>query len=519
MKSAIKLGLLICLAAQPLYAQSGEPGVSPGSGANPRVTIQRFELSGAGTMLSDAEFRALVAPFEGRDLAVPDLQQVTAAVNEALKNKGYFLARVLLPAQDITNGIIRLELLPGNISKIKVEGNEHYSDEFILDHVESALGPNREVTEEDLQRKLLILNDHTDLAVTALFQPGAGKGQTDLTLSVKDSTPIHGGVGYDNFGNKFTDVHRASPWLNIGNLVNDGDTLAFKYLLGVPDNRANFLQASYTTPIGVDGSRIGFSYANGASTLGQDLRILDIRGRANIYSFNFGHALQRTETQRQDLSVSYSYKEFDNSLLGLATGEDRYHALRLGYNLDFSDTDGRSLLSTAWTQGLGGSTLNTGLGRSGASSTFTKLNFDAARVQSLSDPLFLLFRASGQWSPGTLFAAEQFALGGIDSVRGFNQGQFLGDTGYTMSAEARWMPWEARRDIQLAAFFDHGAARVINPAPGQAGSQSLFGGGVGLRFSLGDTTDFRLDVGWPISPSSNFNGDSPVFYGQVQTHF
>lgn len=88
-----------------------------------------------------------------------------------------------------------------------------------------------------------------------------------------------------------------------------------------------------------------------------------------------------------------------------------------------------------------------------------------------------------------------------------------------MSAEARWMPWEARRDIQLAAFLDHGSARVINPAPGQAGSQSLLGGGVGLRFSLGDTTDFRLDVGWPISPSTNFNGDSPVFYGQVQTHF
>jgi hemolysin activation/secretion protein len=518
-KSAIKIGLLICLASLPLHAQSGEPGVSPGSGANARMAVQRFELSGAGAMLTQEEFRALVAPFEGRDLAVPDLQRVTQIINESLKNKGYFLARVLLPAQEIQGGIVRLELLPGNVSQIKVEGNEHYSSEFIQEHIESVLGPNREVTEEDLQRQLLILNDQTDLAVTALFQPGAEKGQTDLTLSVKDGAPIHGGIGYDNFGNKFTDVHRASPYLNMGNLLHDGDNLAFKYLLGVPDNRANFLQASYSTPIDLDGSRLGVSYANGASTLGQDLRILDIRGRANIYSINFSHPLERTETNRQDLSVSYSYKEFDNSLLGLATGQDRYHALRLGYSLDFADPDGRTLLNTAFTQGLGGTTLNAGLGRSGASSTFTKINLDSARVQSISDPLFLLFRASGQWSPGTLFAAEQFALGGIDSVRGFNQGQFLGDVGYTLSAEARWMPWESRRDIQLAAFFDHGSARVINPQPGQLGSQSLFGGGVGMRFSLGDTADFRLDVGWPISPSTNFNGDSPVFYGQVQTHF
>lgn len=484
-----------------------------------RIHVQRFELAGSEQMLSPAELSALVAKFEGRELGVAELQQVTQLINEALKAKGYFLARVLLPAQQIDSGVVRLELLPGSISKISVEGNEHYSSEFIIDHLESALGPNREVTEDDLQRKLLILNDQTDLSVTATLQPGLEKGQTDLTLSVKDSMPIHGGVGYDNFGNQFTDIHRASPFVSFGNLLQDGDNLAFKYLLGIPENRANFLQTTYSTPVDLDGSRLAFSYANGASTLGQDLRILDIRGRANIYALNFSHPLQRTETQRQDFTVGYSYKEFDNSLLGLATGQDRYHSLRFSYSLDSADTDGRWLVTTGLTQGLGGTTLNTGLGRSGVSSNFTKINLDSARIQSISDPVFLLFRASGQWSGGTLFAAEQFALGGVDSVRGYNQGQFLGDVGYAVSAEARWLPWEERRDVQFAAFLDHGSARIFNAQPGQTSSQSLFGGGVGLRFSLGDTADFRLDVGWPISPSTNLSGSNPVFYGQVQTHF
>lgn len=510
--------------AQPMpspLAQQSDPATpgatAPVQPAEAKVRVQRFQLA-PSDLLSEAEIRGVTEKYEGRELAVSELQQVTAALNSVLKEKGYFLARVLLPVQEIKDGQVRLELLPGSVGKITVEGNEAYSSEFIRGHVESALSPSRAITEEELQRKLLLLNDNTDLFVTALFSPGAERGQADMTLAVEDSTPIHGGIGYDNFGTIFTDVHRVSPHLSIGNLFQDGDTFSARYLLGIPNNRANFVQGSYTMPVDTDGSRLSFSYANGASTLGQELQVLDIRGRANIYSLAFSHALERTQTQRQDLTVSYAYKEFDNSLLGLATGQDRYHSLRLGYAGDFSDLDGRTLVNAGFSQGLGGSTLSNGLGREGVTAGFSKLNLDLARVQNIDKPLFLLFRAGGQYTPRPLFAAEQFALGGVDSVRGFNQAQFLGDVGYTLSAEARWLPFEERRDVQFSAFIDHGSARVLNPLPGQLSAQTLTGGGLGVRFNLGDAAQLRLDVGWPIR-GDNSSGDRPVFYGQVFTNF
>lgn len=494
-------------------------GPAPDRSEVSRVRVERFVLPDFGAMLSSAEAQQIVAPFQGRELAMGEIQQAADALTAELKKRGFFLARVLLPVQQLENGQVRLEVLSGSIGKIQVEGNQFYSSEFIQGMVEDGLGPDRTLTEADLQRKLLLLKENSDLKVTAFLQPGQAPGQADLTLKTEDSLPIHGGINYDNFGTTFTNVHRLTPHIDVGNLMRDGDNLSVRYLYGLPDNRSSFLQTSYSLPVDDDGTRLAFSYANGASTLGQQLEVLDIRGRANIYSASLFRPLVRSLTQSQDLLVTYSYKDLNNSLLGTPTGNDRYHSLRLAYVGNFADDDGRSLIQAALSQGLAGSRLDDTFARPGVRIHFTKVNLDGARIQNLSDQFYLFLRAGGQWSPSPLFAAEQYALGGVDSVRGYNQAQFLGDQGYNLSAELRWLPFEERRDVQFSAFLDHGGARLLQPQPGTISSQSLTGAGLGLRFDMGSAAQLRLDVGWPLSPGSNASGDKPVFYSQINTNF
>ncbi|MBS2038543.1 ShlB/FhaC/HecB family hemolysin secretion/activation protein [bacterium] len=511
-----------CAWVGPVYAQpGGTPDNVPATNSSEvsRIRVERFVLPEFGSMLSNEEAQRIVAPFQGQALSLGEVQKAADALTAELKNRGYFLARVLVPVQQLENGQVRLEVLNGSIGQISVEGNEYYSSEFIRGFVEDGLGPDRTMTEADLQRKLLLLNENSDLKVTAYLQPGRGAGQADLSLQTEDSLPLHGGIGYDNFGTTFTNVHRLTPHLEVGNLVQDGDNLTVRYLFGLPDNRSSFLQTSYSTPVDNDGTRLSFSYANGASTLGQQLEVLDIRGRANIYSASLYRPLVRTITQSQDLLVTYSYKDLNNTLLGTPTGKDRYHSLRLGYVGNFADDDGRLLIQAAVTQGLAGSRLDDSFARPGVRVGFTKLNLDTARIQNFSDSFYLFLRAGGQWSPSPLFTAEQYALGGIDSVRGYNQAQFLGDQGYSVSAELRWLPFEERRDVQFSAFLDHGGARLLQPQPGTTSSANLTGAGLGVRFDVGAAAQLRLDVGWPLSPGNNASGDKPVFYGQVYTHF
>lgn len=509
---------------QPLMAQQADPvapAVSPSPPAlipPPTLKVTRFQVDGLGTMITPAEVDATLQPYlQSQGVSFGELQKAADALTELLKQRGFFLARVFVPAQTPTDGVVQLKVLSGSVGKITVEGNEHYSSDFIKGRVEESLAADRTLREADLQRQLLLLNENSDLQATAVLQPGEEDGTTDVTVRVKDALPIHGGLNYDNLGTPFTNVHRLSPYVSLGNLATDGDNLNLRYLAGLPDNRASLLQAAYSLPVNRDGTRIGLAYANGASTLGQQLEVLDIRGRADIASLSVSHPLQRSLTQNQDVSLTYAYKRLDNSLLGVSTGEDQYHSLRFGYSGERISAGQRSLLQAALTQGVGGSSISST--RVGTKTDFTRLNLDITHLQELDPSFFVVVRGSGQYSADPLFVAEQFSLGGIDSVRGYRQSEFLGDTGYTLSAELRFLPWQERRDVQFSAFIDHGGATVRQPLASQRGSTTLTGAGVGLRFNVGPQAALRLDVGFPLAPADNLTNEHPVFYGQVNTRF
>ena len=83
----------------------------------------------------------------------------------------------------------------------------------------------------------------------------------------------------------------------------------------------------------------------------------------------------------------------------------------------------------------------------------------------------------------------QYSLGGGSLLRSYPEHRFSGDTIYGVSAEYRF---QARRWLQLAAFFDGGVARG-----GFAGLDSLgfrTSTGVGVRLTTRDSVLFRFDV-------------------------
>ena len=55
------------------------------------------------------------------------------------------------------------------------------------------------------------------------------------------------------------------------------------------------------------------------------------------------------------------------------------------------------------------------------------------------------FRADGQWASEPLISIEQFGAGGVNSVRGYHEGEVFGDTGWHLSA------WNNKRRRLLSA--------------------------------------------------------------------
>ncbi len=484
--------------------------------------IQRVEVEG-NTVLPEPAVREAIAELEGRSVTLADLQRVAGALRTVYEKAGYFLVRVQVPTQSLTDGVVRLKVVEGRVGRLRVEGNEHYSEELIRSYLQPLL--DEKVARLDtLHRGLFLLKDLMNLQVESFVEPGSEPGTADLIVKAKDSLPFEVGLSYDNFGNRFTGEHRFTVAPHAGNLFGNGESLYVATVVPFPSVEFQpYLLAALQVPVNRDGTRVGASYANGAFTVGGDLGVLDIRGRADLYSLFVSHALVRAEYEKGDLLLALNSKTYDNTILGAPSSHDEIRSLSFGYRGEWTGEDTRDLAFVALTQGLGdvlGGTPNGSptASRPGAGNSFTRLNLDYAHVQSLGHP-FLVLRAGGQVASNPLVVGEQFSLGGPDSVRGYNQSEFLGDAGYAASAELRIPLPDPDSRFQLACFVDHGTEWLYEPLPGEFPQRSLTGAGLGFRWEVAEKTHLRFDLGFPLSPSFNSTGESPKLYGQFETRF
>jgi hemolysin activation/secretion protein len=107
----------------------------------------------------------------------------------------------------------------------------------------------------------------------------------------------------------------------------------------------------------------------------------------------------------------------------------------------------------------------------------------------------ILFRADGQIADETLFPLERFAVGGLDSVRGYRRFQLVRDEGFSASLEFRYPIVRDHPDfgtLQLAPFYDIGGAwNRDEPTPSP---ETISSAGLGLRWD--PDPKFHAELYW-----------------------
>jgi hemolysin activation/secretion protein len=531
----LALGLAQVAWAQPAIPQDPTPAeklgdwqetaapATPNAASDKKILVSKLTVTG-NTLLTEEDLRKLCANYEGQELTLSQLKEVARNLTALYQRKGYFLVRAYVPAQNIQSNQVELRVVEGKIGEVTVEGAEHYSPEYLRQRfLQSFAGES--FRSDRFQRTMLLLNELPDLQVKAVMSPGQAEGTADIKLSVEDQQPLHFGVDYNNYGTSETGENRIGLSFDAGNVLQQADLLSLRGVIGFPARQNSFYQLNYQTPLNQDGTALTFGYANGAFTVSQGLgAILDVRGDANIYTVALSHALDRELEFSSNLGLALAHKYIRNDFFGgqIPFSLDEYHSARLTYQADWRQISGRTLLQAAYTQGLGGTPASDPLvSRVGASGGFSKLNLDVARIQTLDTGLYGMLRASGQLATQPLYVAEQYAVGGPDSVRGYAQAELLGDNAYVLSAELRWSPFADDLDaFQVSAFVDHGGVSLRNRQPGDLpNGDTLTGAGFGFRFGLDDKATLRLDLGFPISPRPSRSGRSPAVYAGLQTRF
>ncbi len=179
-----------------------------------------------------------------RGLSVIELEEIAGAVQNRLREAGYFLAVAYLPAQDVVDGEVAIGFLPGVLGEVQVAG----SNERLTRRFSDLIG--RPVTRREINTRLYALNQVQGFSARASFEPGDAVGETRLNLDVLESRSLRGQIAFDNYGDEHTGKQRL---VLDGNLINPsgrGDVLSAGLIAAIdPDNQ--FLgYLDYAAPVG-----------------------------------------------------------------------------------------------------------------------------------------------------------------------------------------------------------------------------------------------------------------------------
>lgn len=137
----------------------------------------------------------------------------------------------------------------------------------------------------------------------------------------------------------------------------------------------------------------------------------------------------------------------------------------------------------------------------------------------------LTIRGDGQWSNEPLISNEEYGLGGVNTIRGYREGQVFGDCGWHVTLEQKTPPYvvglaadRTPLTVRGSIYTDYGQALLLDPN-GRKGLTPLWGAGFGAVTSLGTHWEARLLCSWPLLSAGAVEAYQPRFDFSVTAQF
>lgn len=487
-----------------------------------KILIKNIQVKNV-TLLTTTEINKITDPFLGKELTLRDMQKIANTITDTYRQKGYVTSRAVLPPQRIELNTLEINVIEGQLGSVNFEGNKYFSTGLLTKYLE--LDESVPFDYVNLQTQLDILNEHPDRNVSAVLMPGDEPGETDVLLNVAERLPIHVGIGYDNYLSRFLDESRYMATITHNNLTGQDDRLTLRYQRGNNADEYTLASFRYIYPITKEFD-IGFHGSKTETHLGGSLSSLDAEGDSEVFGIYGIYELVNRNFTILSLNGGFDYKDITNSQSGVQTSQDRLRNLKIGFNFDRLDQLGRWIVANETSFGIpsfmgGGDSIDPDSSRVGSGSEFVKSVLDVLRLQNIGWDATLMAKGQLQFSSRTLPASEQYLIGGISNVRGYPQGEFIGDSGQSFTAELTVPPYFIPKTVSLpfygdftfyqavriAAFWDWGRIELRNPQAGEKKARTLHSAGAGLRLSLPDDLSLRYDVAWPIDERAS-DGDT-----------
>ena len=482
-------------------------------------TLKSVSLEG-NTVFKTDELAQFYGDKVGKKVTLADMYAVRDAITKYYREKGYILSRAIIPAQKLTSGDadFKFRIIEGYINKVSVEG-DFKGNKSILDSYISKIKSDGPLNSANLERYVLLINDLAGETANAVLKPATGPGMvgaSDLIITIHH-TYVDGVVTFDNSGSKYLGRDLFTGEANLNSALGESEKISARGILSTNVNELQFGDVSLQLPIDDEGTKIKFLAGKTKTDPGSTLKDLDIDGLAKEFEVTVTHPFYRSRKENFNMRADFDVRDTDTNTLGFGLYNDKTRELTVGGTYDLADNlGGVNLLDLSTIKGLdifNQSDASDGKSRAEGTPNFTSLNYQASRLQHLSDDWGLLFASEGQYSFDPLLAQDQFGVGGSQFGRGFDFSEITGDSGvagkielqYGIDIGTNWL-----NNMQLYTFFDVGHTWDRSTPADVKDQSTLDSAGLGTRFNLFNSASGFFELAQPIDRDVASEGNKGV---------
>jgi len=530
--------ILILLAySRCLYAEEPPQPVHQKESAETTFSISAFYFSG-NTLYTDEELRNVVASFVGPGKTAADVEKARDAVEKFYHEEGYPAVLVNIPEQTIGGEVVTLQVIENRIGKVTVTGNRYFPTDTILRELPS-LAPGEILYVPDLRSDLANLNKNPDLKVSPTIVPGKEVGFIDVELKADDELPLHGSLELNNRYSPNTTDLRLIAALRYDNLWHEGHSLAAQFQVSPENtNEVQVYSGSYTLPLPWDRDQrfILYGVRSNSNTLSKEF---NVAGKGDIIGGRYVVPLPTNDYLSHNLVFGFDYKKFDDTLGFAPTGSSdtgssdlktpiTYLPASINYGASLSDDSGVTQLNATLNFAFRGLVTNQREfeeKRFRGQGNYLYLTLGCERTQKLRAGMGLFLKLDGQLSDEPLITNEQYAAGGMESVRGYRESEVTGDNALHGMVEfsapnlAEPFGLGPRFLISPYVFYDFAALETLKAQAGQAANSFIHGTGVGVRGYLFRSVEYETDWGFALKNFAQIEKGASRIYFKLKYQF
>lgn len=474
------------------------------------ILIKDFKITG-NEHISLSDLEKFFIDSKNKELTFNQLQEIASAITKYYREKGYFVARAYIPAQNINenNGVLEIAVIEGTYGEFKLKNNSLVKDSVVQGMLDDAKARDNVISTDTLERAMLIINDTPGAVVTqADIMPGKNVGTSDFEITTESSKRFDGYVVVDNYGSRYTGKDRLMIGMDINSPFAIGDKISMFGLSSSATNLKNG-KISYEAPLASNGLVGELSYSQTNYSLAKEYDNLDATGTSKTVEAKLSYPLIKTRNENLNVYNSFLSKDLKDRVQSV-NDVTKKNSKSVKIGLDYSknylafNKNSNSSINTYLTYGRlsfddPADKMTDELGAN-TNGNYSKINVDLTHNVAFTNQLVLESSLQLQYALGNknLDGSEDFSIGGSSGVKLYPDSELSAENGYVFSTELKYqLPQINSLNTTFGVFYDRGRAFMANNTTGFE-AKSLQDVGIGLYNSYGNFFS-KVQIAWNVN--------------------